>query len=284
MVAFISYSRANSDFATRLTEDLKAAGHDIWFDQFNIPTGSRWDDEIEKALRSCAVFLLILSPASMQSQNVKDEVGYAIDAGKHILPVMIEPCDIPFRLRRFQFVNFIDRSYEESLAEIGDLLVQAEKPQPKLDSTDKPAAAKRPPAPTEKKSTIGGDQNIIQGNVSGGIVVQGRNAKVTVNQSSGVDAGEIAALFEKLYRQVETRPDDPNVDKSEIVETLQKLEEESAKGDEANEAKLGRWAENLGRMAPDILDVALASLGGPVSGFTAVFKKIADHARQQSKQ
>jgi len=284
MVAFISYSRANSDFTTHLAEDLKAAGHDIWFDQFSIPTGSRWDDEIEKALRSCPVFLLILSPESMQSQNVKDEVGYAIDAGKHILPVMIEPCDIPFRLRRFQFVNFADKSYEESLAEIGELLSQAEKHQSKMDSTDKPAAVKRPPSPTEKKSTIGGDQNIVQGNISGGIVVQGRNAKVTVNQSSGASTGEIAALFEKLYRQVEARPDDQNIDKTEIVETLQKIEEESVKGDKANEAKLERWAESLGRMAPDILDVALASLGGPVSGFTAVFKKIADHVRQQSKQ
>ena len=30
MTTFISYSRANSDFAVRLAKDLKAAGHDIF--------------------------------------------------------------------------------------------------------------------------------------------------------------------------------------------------------------------------------------------------------------
>jgi hypothetical protein len=40
-----------------------------------------------------------------------------------------------------------------------------------------------------------------------------------------------------------------------------------------------RWMANLNQMAPDIVDVILASLGGPASGFTAVFKKISEHAR-----
>jgi hypothetical protein len=35
---------------------------------------------------------------------------------------------------------------------------------------------------------------------------------------------------------------------------------------------------NLNQIAPDIVDVILASLGGPVSGFTAVLKKVAERA------
>jgi hypothetical protein len=99
-----------------------------------------------------------------------------------------------------------------------------------------------------------------------------------------VGANELAALFEKLYKHIESRPVDPDIDKSEIVEVLQKIEEESGKGNDANETKLGRWVENLNQMAPDILDVVLASLGGPVSGMTAVLKKIADRAQQQSRR
>ncbi len=122
MSTFISYSRANSDFAVRLASDLKAAGFDVWLDQLDIPTGARWDDEIEKALEKSNIFLIILSPESIESQNVKDEVGYAIDAGKSILPVLTRPCRIPLRLRRFQFVDFSNHPYEDSLAEIKHLL------------------------------------------------------------------------------------------------------------------------------------------------------------------
>ena len=118
MATFISYSRANSDFAVRLAKDLKEAGHDIWLDQLDIPTGARWDDELEKALNNCTTFLIILSPESIESQNVKDEIGFAIDEGKHILPVMIKECEVPFRLRRFQYVDFTKDDYDERIQRI----------------------------------------------------------------------------------------------------------------------------------------------------------------------
>ena len=113
MTTFFSYSRANSEFAVRLAKDLKKAGHEIWLDQLDIPTGARWDDELEKALRTCTSFLILLSPESIKSQNVKDEIGYAIDSGKHILPLMIKQCEVPFRLRRFQYVDFTNEEHDE---------------------------------------------------------------------------------------------------------------------------------------------------------------------------
>ena len=122
MTTFISYSRANSDFAASIANDLRSAGFDMWLDQLDIPTGSRWDDELEKALDRCSTFLIILSPESIKSQNVKDEIGYAIDSGKHILPVLIKNCKIPARLRRFQFVDFTDDSYKKNLDQIKYLL------------------------------------------------------------------------------------------------------------------------------------------------------------------
>jgi hypothetical protein len=50
---FISYSRINKEFAVKLAKELKAAGFPIWLDLLDIPAGSRWDDEIEKALSEC---------------------------------------------------------------------------------------------------------------------------------------------------------------------------------------------------------------------------------------
>jgi hypothetical protein len=119
---FISYSRANSNFVVRLAKDLKAAGHNIWLDQLDIPPGARWDAELERALEKCEIFMLILTPASMASENVKDEIGYAIDTQKRIVPVLLESASLPLRLRRFQYVDFTSKSYEDGLESAERLL------------------------------------------------------------------------------------------------------------------------------------------------------------------
>ncbi|MGE5463686.1 MAG: SUMF1/EgtB/PvdO family nonheme iron enzyme, partial [Syntrophothermus sp.] len=137
MSTFISYSRVNSAFVVRLARDLKSAGFDVWLDQLDIPKGARWDDEIEKAVERATTFMIVLAPESMESQNVKDELSYAIDSGKQILPVVIKPCKVPLRLRRFQYVDFTDKPYKDSLADIKHLLsntMQLAKPVPVEDA------------------------------------------------------------------------------------------------------------------------------------------------------
>lgn len=121
-LTFISYSRADSSFALELAKELRASGFNIWLDQMDIPTGCRWDDEVEKALTQCDIFLVILTPHSIGSNNVKDEIGYAIDSNRHILPVLLENAAVPFRLRRFQYVNFTGKSYEEGIEASKQLL------------------------------------------------------------------------------------------------------------------------------------------------------------------
>jgi hypothetical protein len=120
--AFISYSRVNKEFATKLAKGLREAGYPIWFDQFDIPTGARWDDEIEKSLRESSIFMIILTNASIASENVKDEIGYAIDHGKRILPILLENCEVPLRLRRIQYVDFTTKNFEEGLENAKQLL------------------------------------------------------------------------------------------------------------------------------------------------------------------
>lgn len=119
---FISYSRVNKQFAIRLASELKAGGFSIWLDQFDIPTGKRWDDEIEKALRECEIFLIIMTPASTASENAKDEIGYAIDHGKRIMPVLLEDCEIPLRLRRLQYVDFTRKNFDDGISSAKELL------------------------------------------------------------------------------------------------------------------------------------------------------------------
>lgn len=110
-LTFISYSRVDQDFAMKLANDLRQKGIEIWFDQFDIPTGALWDIEIEKALKLCSTFIVIISESSVGSKNVLDEISYAIDERKKIIPIKLAQCDIPFRLRRFQHIDF-SKSYQ----------------------------------------------------------------------------------------------------------------------------------------------------------------------------
>jgi hypothetical protein len=104
--AFFSYCRQDSDFALRLAEDLKAAGASVWLDQLNILPGQRWDRAVEEALTNCRRMVVILSPAAVSSTNVMDEVSFALEEQKTVIPAIYQDCTVPFRLRRVQFVDF----------------------------------------------------------------------------------------------------------------------------------------------------------------------------------
>jgi hypothetical protein len=104
--AFISYSREDSEFALRLAQDLKAAGAPVWLDQIDIEPGAPWDNAIEDALEAAQYMVLVLSPASARSANVRDEVSYALEQGKIVIPVLYVDCVVPLRLQRKQRIDF----------------------------------------------------------------------------------------------------------------------------------------------------------------------------------
>jgi formylglycine-generating enzyme required for sulfatase activity len=103
---FFSYARSDSEFVLHLARELRAAGAGIWVDQLDILGGERWDQAIERALRSCQGMIVVLSPESVSSDNVMDEVSFALEAKKLIVPVIKAECEVPFRLRRLQDVKF----------------------------------------------------------------------------------------------------------------------------------------------------------------------------------
>jgi hypothetical protein len=132
----------------------------------------------------------------------------------------------------------------------------------------------------EKQS--GGDQIRI-GNISGssGIAV-GRGARASV--SRGVSGAELSRLFEHVYRQVEERPGTSAAQKSEISATVKSVHREAGKGARADTGKIEGWLKTLANLAPDILDVTIASLTSPIAGISAAVRKIAERARSNPSE
>ncbi len=117
---FFSYSRTDSTFV-KLAKDLRDAGADIWLDQLDIKAGSHWDSSIENALNTSTRLLAILSPASVGSNNVMDEISYALESNKVVISVLLNLCATPFRLRRLQRIDFTG-DYQSGLNQLLEVL------------------------------------------------------------------------------------------------------------------------------------------------------------------
>lgn len=115
---FISYSRRDQPFATRLAAHLKEHHFNVWLDVFEIQAGKSWARQIGEALDSSRLLLLVLSPDSLASDNVEDEWNYFLDKHKPIVPILYRPCEIPYRLFKLQYVDFTGPSYGSALAQL----------------------------------------------------------------------------------------------------------------------------------------------------------------------
>lgn len=112
---FFSYSRADQQFVLELAKKLRKIGADIWIDQLDIEAGRNWDKSVERALESSDSVLVVMSKSSVESVNVMDEVSIAIEEGKNVIPLLLEECKRPFRLKRRHYVDFTadkDKAFE----------------------------------------------------------------------------------------------------------------------------------------------------------------------------
>ena len=74
-----------------------------------LPTND-WESEIQKELRSCGWFLLVMSPASAESEGIKAELAWALENRRgRVIPLLIEDCEqdkFPLAVRAIQYIDF----------------------------------------------------------------------------------------------------------------------------------------------------------------------------------
>lgn len=68
---FLSHSGEDRQFGDELAVVLGRHGVPVWYSATNIQGAQQWHDEIGSALERCDWFLVVLSPASVQSMWVK---------------------------------------------------------------------------------------------------------------------------------------------------------------------------------------------------------------------
>ncbi len=111
---FICYSHEDRDFVSRLASNIRQEGIRLWLDD-DIPGGAHWNREIDNAIRDCASFLIVLSPAAVDSDEVQGELRMAFDEKKDVVPVLYQKCNIPRRLREIQFIDFSSHDPDDEI-------------------------------------------------------------------------------------------------------------------------------------------------------------------------
>lgn len=113
---FVSYAHKD---AKRVFAEIKRfydANYHVWYDE-GIAPGNEWADEIERALSNCALFVVFLTKASVDSENVADEINLAIDEKKPAIAVYLEECELKgglkLRFKRKQAIMRYEMTEEE---------------------------------------------------------------------------------------------------------------------------------------------------------------------------
>lgn len=106
---FISYSRRDGDVTQRIVALLRKQGFDVWLDNEKLIPGTPiWETEIERAIKSAAAIIVVLSPDSKNSEWVRREISLADQYQKRVFPVLVrgdEESSISLRLINRQYVD-----------------------------------------------------------------------------------------------------------------------------------------------------------------------------------
>ena len=140
-----------------------------------------------------------------------------------------------------------------------------------------------------KKSARNKQTSVRIGNISdisGKVNIAGGNIN-TRQTTTGLNTAEIKQLFDQLYTAIETNkkasPTDKEGLKAEVKEIQSTVTEAVQKNEKVDESFLVRRFRNIARMAPDVLDVIVATLANPLAGLGVAVKKIAEKAKEETK-
>ena len=150
---FISYGSADRKRIQDLVTRLRQAGITVWIDEAGIEGAAMWSQEIVSAINNCNILILAISTNSAQSKNVVRELALASEDDKTILPVFIEPTEIPesmkYQLAGIQRVEYFEGNEDESIG--GVLRALSRLGITTNDSEPSQALGQAPAAPTQTK-------------------------------------------------------------------------------------------------------------------------------------
>jgi TIR domain len=85
--AFLSYAREDLAFVTKLRDALRARGKKVWVDLEDILPSADWRAKVRAGIEETKAFVTVLSPDFVTSHECGEEVQYALELKKRLVPI-----------------------------------------------------------------------------------------------------------------------------------------------------------------------------------------------------
>lgn len=120
---FVSYARKDAERVAELCSRLGRAGLQPWLDTEEIKPGEDWERKIMNAINAAPLFLAVLSSNSVDRRGMLQvEIKEALKTWYrklpddiYLIPLRLEPCEVPEALAKFQWVDMFARDGFERL-------------------------------------------------------------------------------------------------------------------------------------------------------------------------
>ncbi len=134
MKVFISYAHEDAKWADSIRQALReskeTSGIEVWNRELELQPGENWALKLGKALESSEAMVVLLSPQSVKSPFVRQDIDFALTHPKfrgRLISMMVKPTkDIPWILRTLPFIDATGGK-EEALREVADALTASVK-------------------------------------------------------------------------------------------------------------------------------------------------------------
>jgi hypothetical protein len=115
LILFLCYAKENSTAVREFRERLKTEYWvDPWFDEEDILPGQMWEGSVADAVHNSHGVIIFLSSIAIRKEGFfHKELKLALDAAAEkpdgtifIIPIRLDPCDVPERLLPYQYVDY----------------------------------------------------------------------------------------------------------------------------------------------------------------------------------
>ncbi len=136
---FLSHSHRDNDFCRRVVEHIQHAlpDTDVFYDEHTIIGGDEWMRRVQREVIERPIFIVILSPNSVESEWVREETNLALSEAvirreRRIIPIRYQECDVVLLaalLLNRQIVDCVSQDESTGLRQLVDAIQRCSSPE-----------------------------------------------------------------------------------------------------------------------------------------------------------
>ncbi|MEA5466854.1 TIR domain-containing protein [Leptothoe sp. PORK10 BA2] len=124
---FLCHAEQDRDITRQIRRSLMRSGITTWSYQNDITIGTDFQDTIKQGIEETDNILFLMSPDGIESEYCQQELDYAFELNKRIIPIRageVDPSQIPARLRNLQYIDLADNLTDADYSQDESKLLQ----------------------------------------------------------------------------------------------------------------------------------------------------------------